>query len=126
MADRNDVTRWAESWIKLWNRGDVAGVLERYREDVRFESPVAEAITGSSLVEGKTALGRYLDLAIGECRALHFELDRVIWDPELNDLAIIYIAEIDGQRRRGCELVTFDASGQVMRGEACYGVQHDR
>ena len=126
MPDRNEVTRWAEAWIQHWNSRDARAVLDRYREDVRFESPMAEALAGSALVEGKAALRDYLALALGRFRTLHFELERVIWDPELNDLAIVYVAEIDGQRKRGCELVTFDDSGQVMRGESCFGAAHDK
>ena len=126
MPDRNDVTRWAEAWIQHWNSRDARAVLDRYREDVRFESPMAEAVAGSALVEGKATLQRYLTLTLTRFRTLHFELERIIWDPELKDLAIVYVAEIDGQRKRGCELVTFDDAGQVMRGESCFGATDDR
>ena len=125
MPNRAEVTRWAEAWIELWNGRDVEALLEHYRDDVRFESPMAEALAGSALVEGKVALRRFWTLALDRFRDLHVDLERVLWDPEQNELAIVYRAALDGRHQRACELVTFDAFGKVIRGEACYGVRQD-
>jgi steroid delta-isomerase len=119
--EQEHVTAWARAWIDGWNARDVEGLLTHYRDDVRFESPVAETVTGSPLVEGKDALRRYWTAALDRMDGLQFDLERVIWDAARHELAIVYVARLQGRRRRACELVVFDAAGQVIRGEACYG-----
>ncbi len=119
--DRAQVIAWAEQWIAHWNARHLDAMLAHYRDDVRFESPIAEVVMSAGLVEGKAALRRYWTLALEQVAWRHFELERVVWDPEQQEAAIVYAAERDGVRIRGCELVAFDASGHVFRGEACFG-----
>lgn len=125
IADRTQIERWAHEWIAHWNARDVEAMLTHYRDDVRFESPMARELTGSALIEGKAALRRYWTQALDEIRVLRFELERVIWDPHLREAAIVYRADLDGQVLRCCELLTFDMAGQVIRGDACYGAAVD-
>jgi ketosteroid isomerase-like protein len=118
---RKDIARWAQEWIHRWNDRDVEAMLARYREDVRFESPMAELVTGSALIEGKAALRTYWQRALERIRPVQFELERTIYDPHARELAIVYVAELDGRRTRVCELFAFDAAGQVIRSDAWYG-----
>jgi hypothetical protein len=120
---RNDAASWAQAWIDLWNDHDLEGMLAQYREDVRFVSPMAELVTGSALVEGKAALRDYWRLALSRIRPVQFELERTIYDPEMRELAIVYVAELDGRRTRVCELIAFDSAGQVICSDAWYGTR---
>ena len=119
--DRAEVIAWAETWIAHWNARDLDAMLAHYRDDVRFESPIAEQVLGAGLVEGKAALRRYWTLALALVSWRRFTLERVVWDPERQEAGIVYAAERDGQRIRCCELIAFDASGHIIRGEACIG-----
>lgn len=121
--DRDHVARWAQHWIDHWNERDVDAMLARYRDDVRFESPVASLLTGSALIEGKAALRRYWTLALDRIRPVQFELERTIWDPDAREAAIVYVVAIDGRRTRVCELIAFDTAGQVIRSDAWYGAR---
>jgi ketosteroid isomerase-like protein len=124
---REDIARWAQEWIDWWNDRDIDAMLAHYREDVRFESPIAELVTGSALVEGKTALRTYWQRALERIRPAQFVLERTIYDPDTRELAIVYVAELDGRRTRVCELIAFDAAGRVIRSDAWYGAcSHDR
>jgi pimeloyl-ACP methyl ester carboxylesterase len=121
MFSRRQAMRWAELWVTCWNDGDLDTVLTLYRDDVRFESPLAEAVTGSALVEGKDALRRYWTAAMADLRSIRLTLERVVWDGGERELAIVYRATLGRSLVRGCELVTFDVAGRVIRGEACFG-----
>jgi len=118
---RTLVKQWVSEWIDLWNHRDLEALLERCRDDVRFESPLAQLVTGSSLVEGKAALRNYWSLAMSRVNVQMLELDRVIWDPGTRELAVGYSGEVDGRRLRSCIIWTLDTSWQVVRGDASYG-----
>ena len=121
MFNRREAIRWAESWVARWNQCDLDEVLALYRDDVRFESPLAGVAVGSSLVEGKEALRHYwADGPLG-IHSMRLHIERVLWDPDSRELAIVYVAELDGLRRRGCDLITLDIEERVVRGEACFG-----
>jgi hypothetical protein len=121
MLTRKQAIKWAEHWITSWNDGDLERVLSLYREDVRFESPLAEAATGSPLVEGKAALRRYWSSAPYGIRSVRLQLERAIWDPVERELAIVYVAQLTETRLRGCELITLDIGARAVRGLACFG-----
>jgi hypothetical protein len=119
--NRTLVKQWVREWIDLWNRRDLEALLARCRDDVRFESPLAKLVTGSSLIEGKAALRSYWAIAMGQVRVQSLELDRVIWDPLTRELAVGYSGEVDGHRLRSCVIWTLDTAWQVVRGDASYG-----
>jgi hypothetical protein len=119
--ERSDIARWAQAWIDRWNAGDVDAMLAHYRDDVRFESPMAELVTGSAVVEGRAALREYWERALARIRPVQFQLERTIFDPLVRELAIVYMAELDGRLTHVCELIAFDTAGQVIRSDAWYG-----
>ena len=121
MFNRWQAMRWAEFWVTCWNEHDLEKVLSLYRDDVRFESPLAGAVIGTSLVEGKDALRQYWSQGRYGIRSMRLNLERALWDPYSRELAIVYVAELEGTRLRGCDLITLDAAGRVVRGEACFG-----
>jgi ketosteroid isomerase-like protein len=111
---------FAEQWIANWNRKDVEAVLAHFVDDVVFTSPRAEAIVGSSRLEGKAALREYWTRAMARIQTLHFRLDYVI--SESDRVSIVYTSEIDGKRLRAAELLVFGSDDLIREGEAMYGV----
>jgi hypothetical protein len=48
----DDAARWGAGVDRLVERPGHQAMLAQYREDVRFESSIAELVTGSALIEG--------------------------------------------------------------------------
>jgi hypothetical protein len=120
--NRTDAVKYAERWIDDWNRLDVEAVLAHFDDDVAFSSPTALETIGAPAVRGKAALRAYWLAALRPVRSLRFSLKRVIWDPEGSELAIIYDRHVNDRHDRASEVLHFDPSGKVVRGEVFYGV----
>jgi hypothetical protein len=118
----DEASAFAQRWADEWNRHDVEAVLAHFAEHAVFSSPVALRVTGEATIHGKQALRAYWDRALANHASLHFAVKRVLWDADRSELAIIYDRAINGQHDRGTEVLTFDADGCVVRGEAFYGV----
>ena len=112
---------FAADWIANWNRRDVEAVLRHFADEAEFVSPVARDVVGEAVLKGKEKIGAYWRTALDRIPTLHFTLDHATWDVTHRELTVIYIAERSGRRRRACEIMTFDAAGQQVRGEAFYG-----
>jgi ketosteroid isomerase-like protein len=121
--NRDEVDQFVAEWIEAWNRRDFDAVLEHFAEEVEFVSPTAAAVVGNAGVRGKDALRDYWRAALGRIGSLTFTLVRALYDAGTRELAIVYAREIDGNRDRACELLTFDASGLVVRGEVMHGAR---
>src|SRR5262249_28054657 len=113
---------FAEQWAHCWNTRDVEAVLARFAEHVVFSSPVALRVTGDTTIRGKDALRAYWSRALADHPSLLFTINRVLWEADHSELAIIYDREINGRHDRGAEVLTFDADGRIVRGEGFYGV----
>ena len=118
---RSEIDAFVSSWIEAWNRRDVEAVLEHFADDVEFTSPVAQTVVGRGTIEGKAALRAYWEEALRQRNTSHFTLDHSIWDSDRRELAIVFMRDLDGERRRACELLQFDPGGLVVRGEALHG-----
>jgi ketosteroid isomerase-like protein len=116
-----DSRAFADAWVSEWNRKDVEAMLTHFSDDVVFALPRAQAILGSSRVEGKTKLREYWSRAIGRVQTIHFVLDHVI--SEGDRMVIVYVAEIDGRRMRVAEFLKFGDDGLIYEGEAMHGVE---
>jgi hypothetical protein len=42
-------------------------------------------------------------------------------DERRRELNVVYEANLNGERKRACEIMQFDAAGRQIRGEALYG-----
>jgi hypothetical protein len=113
---------FADRWARHWNGRDVEAVLAHFAEHAVFASPVALRVTGEATIHGKEALRAYWRRALANHPSLRFTINRVLWDADHSELAIIYDREVNGQHDRGAEVLTFDADGRIVRGEAFYGV----
>jgi hypothetical protein len=120
--NREEAGRYAREWIREWRERDVDAIVSHFTEDARFVSPVAAKRTGSPVVIGRDALTRYWSV-VHSFGTFRFNLDRVIWDDATQELAIVYTREIDGRHDRACEILRFNAAGQVEAGEAMYGAE---
>ena len=116
-----DAAATARHWIDSWNARDIEAVLTHFDDAVRFTSPKAATFTGRALVEGKAALRAYWRTALERITSLRFTLDRALWDEPSRTLAIIYVAELNGQRSRACELLRMGSGERAIEGEAMYG-----
>jgi len=119
---RGEQRRFAALWADAWNRRDVEAVLEHFHEHVAFTSPTALAVVGSPVVHGKSALRAYWNAALERVTALHFTVDRIVWDDVTNELAIVYIETINGKSKRVSENLRFDDSGLVIFAEVFHGI----
>jgi ketosteroid isomerase-like protein len=118
---RTEVERFVQGWIDAWNRRDVEAVVDLFSDHVEFTSPVAQTVVRRGTIEGKAALRAYWEEALRHRKTMHFTLDHLIWDSARRELAIVFMRDVDGERRRACELLQFDATGLVVRGEALHG-----
>jgi ketosteroid isomerase-like protein len=122
LRDRASAAQFATRWAEDWNRRDLEAVLAHFHADVVFTSPTALAVAGTPVVRGKAALRDYWNTALARITALRFRVDRVSWDAESRELAIVYVAEIDGKARRVSENLRFDAQDRVVSAEVFHGV----
>lgn len=119
---RAEAEAFAAEWAAAWNRRDLDAVLAHFDDQVAFTSPRAIDVTGSATVHGKPALRAYWTKALAGIGALRFHVDRVVWDAEAGELAIIYTSLVDGRRRRVSENLRFGADGLVASAEVFHGV----
>jgi hypothetical protein len=112
---------FAESWISAWNRRDVEAVLAHFSEDAQFVSPVARTLIGRPILRNKKELEEYWRAALTRISSLEFNLDHAAWDEKRRELNVVYEANLNGERKRACEIMQFDLSGRQIRGEALYG-----
>ncbi|HEU5137901.1 MAG TPA: nuclear transport factor 2 family protein [Steroidobacteraceae bacterium] len=119
---REAATAFAADWAAAWNGGNVERVLGLFSDDVTFTSPTALAVVGTATVRGKAALREYWTNAMGRISSLRFTIDRVLWDPEARELAIVYVSEINGAPKRVSENLKFGADGLVISAEVFHGV----
>jgi limonene-1,2-epoxide hydrolase len=117
-----DARRFAVWWAEAWNNRDMESVLAYFDQEVVFTSPTALAVVGVPTVHGKEELRAYWMAALNRIKSLHFKLDRILWDPERRELAIIYTSEVDGTTKRVSENLTFDQAGRIVTAEVFHGV----
>jgi hypothetical protein len=89
---------------------------------VVFVSPTALAVAGTATVRGKAALGEYWAHAVSRIDSLRFTIERVMWDATTRELAIVYVAQINGQSKRVSENLTFGLDGLIESAEVFHGV----
>jgi len=118
----DDARTFAVRWAEAWNRRDIEQVLAHFHDDVVFTSPTALAVMGTPTVRGKESLRAYWTTALSRLTSLRFTVDRVAWDPQTRELAIIYTSETDGRARRVSENLVFDSAGRVVIAEVFHGV----
>jgi steroid delta-isomerase len=122
---RDQAAVFAADWAAAWNVGAVERVLAHFDDAVVFRSPTALAVVGVGTVRGKDALRAYWTAALARIASLRFTLDRVLWDPVTQELAIVYVAEIDGKAKRVSENLRFGPAGLVVAAEVFHGVAED-
>jgi hypothetical protein len=67
-------------------------------------------------------LRAYWTTAMTRIGNLKFVIDRVVWDAATRELAIIYVSDVDGARKRMSENLTFGTDGLVVSAEVFHGV----
>ena len=113
--------RFAEDWVAAWNRRDVDAVLAHFAEDAQFTSPIAHKLVGRSVLRDKQELAAYWHTGLTHIATIEFRLDHAAWDHQRRELVVIYEANLNGERKRACEIMRFDAAGRQIAGEAMYG-----
>jgi ketosteroid isomerase-like protein len=122
ISTRSDAEKFAAEWAAAWNRRDAEAVLAHFHDDIIFTSPTALAVIGSPVVHGKDALRAYWSTALERISSIRFTVTRVLWDSMRRELAIIYIADIDGRTRTVSENLVFGDDGRVAAAEVFHGV----
>ena len=120
MLTRRQAIRWAELWLTCWNDRDFDTLLAMHRDDARFG--IWRAGNGSApQLDRKEAMKRHWAAIPFGLHSVPAELDEVAWDPESREITVVYVADFDFSRVRGCDLITLDATGRVIAGEPCVG-----
>lgn len=119
---REEALVFVEEWTSAWNELAVERVLAHFDENVSFTSPTARTVVGISTVVGKHALREYWNKAVAHIGSLQFVVDRILWDPSTREMAIVYISEIGGRKKRVSEQLTFGPDGLVVSAEVFHGV----
>lgn len=119
---REQALAFAAEWTAAWNDLAIERVLAHFDDKVSFTSPTALAVVSVGTVLGKQALREYWNKAVAQVGLLRFGIDRVLWDPSTRELAIVYISEIVGRRRRVSENLTFGPDGLVVSAEVFHGI----
>jgi hypothetical protein len=70
---------------------------------------------------GIWSVADYWRTALSRISTLEFKLDHAAWDEKRRELNVVYEANLNGERKRACEIMQFDAGGLQVRGEALYG-----
>ena len=120
--DEAEAERFAQGWISAWNGRDVEAVLALYDDEVVFTSPTTLAVIGRPTVKGKAELRDYWQRALAQHSTLKFSLERVLWDANARELAIVYTSEINGRSKRVAELFRFGAGALVVETEVFHGL----
>jgi ketosteroid isomerase-like protein len=111
-----EAQKFADRWVQDWNSHDVERILEHFRDDVVFTSPVAQSMLGTDgVVRGKAALRDYWSFALQKVPDLHFEVLGVY--AGVHTLVINYRNQLG---RLVCEVLTLDAHGAVSEGHGTY------
>jgi len=116
---------FAEQWIANWNRRDIEAVLVHFADDAQFISPLAGEFVGRCVLRSKDELRVYWQTGLTQVSALEFTLDHASWDERRRALTVVYQANLNGERKRACEVMQFDPSGRQVSGEAFYGAPDD-
>jgi len=66
-------------------------------------------------------LAQYRRAALARISSPELEPDHVAWDERRGQLNGVYEANLNGARKRPCEIVRFDPAGRQIRGEARHG-----
>jgi ketosteroid isomerase-like protein len=122
ISTHTDAEKFAADWADAWNRRDAEAVLAHFHDDIVFTSPTALAVTGSPVVRGKEALREYWNTALSRIGSIRFSVVRVLWDSTGRELAIVYIADIDGRTRTVSENLVFGDDGRVAAAEVFHGI----
>ena len=120
MFTRRQAIRWAELWLSCWNDGDFDTLLAMHRDDARF-GVWSDDGGAQSRLDRKEAMRRHWAAVSFGLHSVPVELDEVAWDPESREITVVYVADFEFMRVRGCDLVTLDASGRIIAGEPCVG-----
>ena len=96
-------------------------MLAHFAEGAQFVSPMARNFVGRPVLQNKKELENYWRGALEGISILEFKLDHATWDERHRELNVVYEANLNGERKRACEIMQFDASGRQIRGEAFYG-----
>ena len=119
---RDDALEFAAGWIEAWNRRDIERVLATFDDDIEFASPTALVTVGVATVHGKQELRSYWQAALARIASLRFTLDRVLWDPESRELAIVYVSEVNGAQKCVSENFRLGPNGNVNAVDVFHGV----
>ena len=120
--NRQEIETFAVQWADAWNNHDLEKVLAHFHEDINFTSPTALAVVGMPTVKGKNALRAYWTKALSGVETLRFNIERLVWDPERSELAIIYTSEINGNSKKVSENLVFNDNDLVITAEVFHGI----
>ncbi|MDW3222610.1 MAG: nuclear transport factor 2 family protein [Paracoccaceae bacterium] len=110
-----DALQFARDWEAGWNSHDLDRILSHYHADISFQSRKAQALTGTGLINGHTALRAYWAAALQAQPQLAFRVQDVFEGYEM-----IVISYLNHRDVLAAETLYFDEDGLVIRAAACH------
>jgi ketosteroid isomerase-like protein len=110
-----DAESFAVEWIGAWNSHGLERVLSHYADEIVFQSPLAQKLTGNGRVIGKAALRSYWGQALANSPNLKFDLIDVYAGFEC-----VTITYKNHREQHAAETLEFGLDGKVVRSFACY------
>lgn len=112
-----DALQFARDWEAGWNSHDLDRILSHYHPDISFQSRKAQALTGTGIIKGHTALRSYWAAALETQPQLAFRVQDVFGGFEM--MVISYLNHRDVL---ATETLCFGENGLVIRAAACHRV----
>ena len=122
LFSRAEIEQFTHDWAHAWRAKDLEKILTWFADDVCVNSPGAEELTGSALVEGKPALRAFWTKALLHDQPIVYEVEGFTWDPETNSLLLRYQSGAEGRAlHRAAGLLRFGNGRTVVRADAYSG-----
>ena len=90
MFQISESKKFAEEWIKSWNKKDLDLILSHYADEIEFTSPFVIKLMNESsgMIRGKEKLREYFQKGLSAYSELRFELFEVLTG--VNSLVLYY------------------------------------
>ena len=118
MIDEAWAHEFAREWVAAWNAHDLERILSHYTDDFEMSSPliVERMQVPNGTLKGKDQIRPYWRQGLAAVPPIEFELLEVFTG--VDSIVILYRSL---HRKRVCEVLTFNAQRQAVRGSAVYG-----
>jgi len=110
LFSRAEAGLFAQAWVDEWHRNDLPARVARCAEPVLVRAP---RDAGGAQLRRAALLARWEEERAAAPGAGALHLERIVWDGDVNQLALALSRASGGVDTRCCELLRFDSAGLV-------------